>query len=83
MALSGLMWRANDREHPDILGEAYFDSATREYLVVVTRGSERREKRFHALYDPRFGIDYMDLVEIKSAAARLADELREEKPEEH
>jgi hypothetical protein len=51
MALSGLKWRSNDREHPDIVAEAFYDDETGEYLVVVMRGGEKREKRFFAQED--------------------------------
>lgn len=82
MALSGLMWRAHDRDHPNIVGEAFYDSDTGEYLVIVMRGAEKREKRFFARYNPRYGVDIYDQHEFKNIAAQLADELatKEEGP---
>jgi len=76
------MWRADAIDHPDIVGEAYFDTDTHEYLVIVMRGAERKEKRFHALYDPRFGIDVSDYQEIINVATQLSDELVAEKEEQ-
>jgi len=78
MSLSGLKWRASDRQNPDIVGEAYYDDATSEYVVIVMRGAESREKRFLANYDPAWGVDISDFQEIKNVAAQLADELRKE-----
>ena len=72
-----MMWRSTDREHPDIVAEAFYDSDTCEYVVVVRRGTVQREQRFRASYNPKYGVDYSDFVEIKNVATKLADELTE------
>lgn len=83
MMLSGLKWRGHDPSHPDIRAEAFYDGDTREYVVIVRRGDEQRERRFLALYDPGWGVDIVDLERIKRLAGKLVDEITGEKGENH
>ncbi len=52
-----------------------YDSETRNYTVTVSKDGKELSESFRAGWEPRFGMDVVDIYEALAVAERLAIKL--------
>lgn len=70
------LWSSTDKENPGLVAEADYDGETHKFVVKVTKGEKVLTETFRAEFEPRFGIDVVDMDTIYKVAERLSDQLK-------